>query len=71
VRDISAFTRVINLNRGARDGWTAGMPVVTEKGTVWGGGLPRSVRTASQVLLITDPVSAVNARLLNPGRKAA
>jgi rod shape-determining protein MreC len=62
-RDISAFTRVIYLNRGARDGLTAGMPVVTEKG-LWGR-ITQVSATASQVLLITDPVSAVNARLLN------
>ncbi len=62
-RDISAFTRVIYLNRGARDGLTAGMPVVTEKGLL--GRITQVSATASQVLLITDPVSAVNARLLN------
>jgi rod shape-determining protein MreC len=62
-RDISAFTRVIFLNRGARDGLTEGMPVVTEKGLV--GRVTQVSANASQVLLITDPVSAVNARLLN------
>jgi len=62
-RDISAFTRVIYLNRGARDGLTEGMPVVTEKGLL--GRITQVSATASQVMLITDPVSAVNARLLN------
>lgn len=62
-RDISAFTRVIYLNRGARDGLTEGMPVVTENGLV--GRITRVSANASQVMLITDPVSAVNARMLN------
>lgn len=62
-RDISAFTRVIFINRGARDGVTEGMPVVTEKGLV--GRVTQVSANASQVLLITDPISAVNARLLN------
>ncbi len=62
-RDISAFTRVIYLNRGARDGLTEGMPVVTEDGLV--GRISQVSANASEVLLITDPISAVNARLLN------
>lgn len=62
-RDISAFTRVVYLNRGARDGLTEGMPVVTEQGLV--GRVTQVSANASQVMLITDPVSAVNARLLN------
>jgi rod shape-determining protein MreC len=62
-RDISAFTRVIYINRGARDGLTEGMPVLTELGLV--GRITQVSANASQVLLITDPVSAVNAHLLN------
>ncbi len=62
-RDISAFTRVIFINRGARDGVTEGMPVVTEKGLV--GRVTQVSANAAPVLLITDPISAVNARLLN------
>lgn len=62
-RDISAFTRVIYINRGARDGLTQGMPVLTDVGLV--GRITQVSATASQVLLITDPISAVNARLLN------
>ncbi|GAB4570779.1 MAG: hypothetical protein Kow0077_05760 [Anaerolineae bacterium] len=62
-RDISAFTRVVFINRGARDGLTEGMPVVTENGLV--GRVIRVSANASQVLLITDPNSAVNARMLN------
>lgn len=62
-RDISAFTRVIYLNRGARDGLTEGMPVVTDDGLV--GRIIQVSANAAEVLLITDPISAVNARLLN------
>mgnify|MGYP005842161015 CR=1 FL=1 len=62
-RDISAFTRVIYINRGTRDGLTVGMPVVTELGLV--GRIMQVSANASQVLLITDLVSSVNARLLN------
>lgn len=61
-RGISGFTRVIYINRGARDGLTEGMPVVTEHGLV--GRITQVSATAAQVLLITDPVSAVSARLL-------
>jgi rod shape-determining protein MreC len=62
-QDISAFTRVIYINRGARDGLTEGMPVVTEQGLV--GRITQVSALGAQVLLITDPISAVNARLLN------
>lgn len=62
-RDISAFRRVIYLNRGARDGLTEGMPVVTELGLV--GRITQVSATAAQVLLITDTLSAINARLLD------
>ncbi len=61
-RGVSGFTRVIHINRGARDGLTEGMPVVTERGLV--GRITQVSATAAQVLLITDPVSAVSARLL-------
>lgn len=61
-RGVSGFTRVIHINRGARDGLTEGMPVVTEHGLV--GRITQVSATAAQVLLITDPVSAVSARLL-------
>lgn len=60
-RDISGFVRVIYINRGARDGLTEGMPVVTENGLV--GRITQVSANASQVLLVTDPVSAVSARL--------
>ncbi len=60
-RDISSFRRVIYLNRGARDGLTEGMPVVTERGLV--GRIIGVSATASQVLLVLDTTSAVSARL--------
>lgn len=60
-RDISGFRRVIYINRGARDGITEGMPVVTELGLV--GRVTQVSATAAEVLLVTDPVSAVSARL--------
>ncbi|MBN1964745.1 MAG: rod shape-determining protein MreC [Anaerolineae bacterium] len=62
-RDISALRRILYVNRGARDGLTDGMPVVTELGLV--GRITQVSATAAQVLLITDPLSAINARLLN------
>ncbi len=60
-RDISGFRRVIYLNRGARDGLTNGMPVITERGLV--GRIIGVSATASQVLLVLDTTSAVSARL--------
>lgn len=62
-RDISPFNRVVMINRGARDGLSEGMPVLTENGLV--GRISQVSATASQVRLIIDPVSSVNARLLN------
>lgn len=58
-RDISGFRRVIFINRGARDGITEGMPVVTDQGLV--GRVTQVSATAAQVLLITDTISAVSA----------
>ncbi|MFQ3566435.1 MAG: rod shape-determining protein MreC [Aggregatilineales bacterium] len=53
--------RTITINRGARDGIRIGMPVVTELGLV--GRIIGVQANASRVLLITDPGSAVSARL--------
>ncbi len=53
--------RTITINRGARDGISVGMPVVTELGLV--GRVIGVQANASRVLLITDPGSAVSARL--------
>ncbi len=68
-RDISAFNRVIQINRGTRDGLREGMPVVTEDGLV--GRISRVSANASQVTLITDTVSSVNARLLSSRAEGA
>jgi rod shape-determining protein MreC len=55
------LVRTITINRGARDGLTAGMPVVNEQGLI--GRIIQVTATAARVLLITDQSSAVNARL--------
>ncbi|MCA9903030.1 MAG: rod shape-determining protein MreC, partial [Anaerolineae bacterium] len=51
----------IIINKGARDGIAAGMPVVTGQGLV--GRVIRVSADAAQVLLITSPSSAVSARV--------
>lgn len=62
VDQLSLF-RTITINRGARDGITIGMPVVTGQGLV--GRVMDVTANASRVLLITDQSSAVSARLQN------
>jgi len=59
--DQSGQLRTISINRGTRDGITIGMPVVTQQGLV--GRILNVNANASRVLLITDPTSAVSARL--------
>ncbi len=59
--DQSSLLRTILINRGARDGITRGMPVVTNQGLV--GRVTDVFATASRVLLVTDPNSAISARL--------
>lgn len=59
--DQSGQRRTITINRGTRDGITVGMPVVTQQGLV--GRIITVSANASRVLLITDPSSAVSARL--------
>lgn len=60
-RDASLFLRYVLLNKGANDGVTRNMPVVTDQGLV---GLTTEVTAnAAKVLLITDASSAVNVRL--------
>lgn len=61
--DQSSLLRTITLNRGARDGITQGMPVVTGQGLV--GRIMDVTANASRVQLITDQSSAVSARLQN------
>lgn len=59
--DTSGFLRTITINRGTRDGLAVGMPVVTRQGLV--GRIVRMSASAARVLLVTDPSSAVSARL--------
>jgi rod shape-determining protein MreC len=59
--DTSGFLRTITINRGTRDGLTIGMPVVTRQGLV--GRIVQVSASAGRVLLVTDPSSAVSARL--------
>jgi rod shape-determining protein MreC len=60
-RDTTGLIRTITIDRGTRDGITIGMPVVTELGLV--GRIYRVAATNSQVQLVIDPNSYVNARL--------
>lgn len=59
--DTSGFLRTITINRGTRDGVAPGMPVVTRQGLV--GRILEVSANAARVLLVTDPSSAVSARL--------
>ncbi|MEL6216550.1 MAG: rod shape-determining protein MreC, partial [Pseudomonadota bacterium] len=59
--DQSGQRRTITINRGTRDGIRIGMPVVTQQGLI--GRILNVSANASRVLLITDPTSAVSARL--------
>jgi rod shape-determining protein MreC len=60
-RDTAGAVRILHLNRGSRDGVAIGDPVVTELGLV--GRVINISATGSEVLLITDQNSSVNARL--------
>lgn len=60
-RDESPFLQFIIVNKGSSAGLAADMPVVTDHGLI--GQIVEVAATASKVLLITDPTSAVNARL--------
>lgn len=59
--DVSNLTRTMIINRGERDGVRAGMPVETERGLV--GRIVATGPHSSQVQLLTDPGSSINARL--------
>jgi rod shape-determining protein MreC len=59
--DQSGFLGNMIINRGSRDGITKGMPVVTREGLV--GRVNAVSANATQVQLITDPDSAISARL--------
>lgn len=60
-RDSNTFLRSIIINKGATDGLAPGMPVVTERGLV--GRVTAVSPSSAKVMLLTDPASAVNARL--------
>jgi rod shape-determining protein MreC len=59
--DPNNLLRTIVIDRGARDGITVGMPVVTRQGLV--GRILNVSANASRVLLITDPTSSISGRL--------
>jgi rod shape-determining protein MreC len=59
--DTSNFVRTIVINRGEEEGIAVGMPVETERGLV--GRVVAVSPHAAQVQLLTDPGSAINARL--------
>ncbi len=65
-RDPSPFLHYLIIDRGSADGIRRGMPVVTAQGLV--GRVDAVISNAARVQLITDPASAVNARLENAGR---
>jgi rod shape-determining protein MreC len=53
--------RTITINRGTRDGLRVGMPVVTDQGLV--GRIIEVQANGARVLLVSDPSSAISARL--------
>ena len=57
----SADAQVVYINRGARQGLTRNMPVITPGGVV--GKVSQVLSSTAQVLLITDPESGVGALL--------
>ena len=59
--DTSNLVRTLIINRGERDGVQVGMPVETERGLV--GRVITASPHSSQVQLLTDPGSSINARL--------
>ena len=68
-RDPSPFLHYVIINRGSNDGVLRGMPVVTNQGLV--GRVDAVIADAARVQLITDPASAVNARLQNAETEAS
>lgn len=67
-RDPSPFLRYLIIDKGSNYGLRRGMPVVTEQGLV--GRVDAVIGSAARVQLITDPASAVNARLERADREA-
>jgi rod shape-determining protein MreC len=60
-RDTTGLLRTLTIDVGTRDGITVGMPVVTDLGLI--GRIYRVAATTSQIQLVTDINSYVNARL--------
>lgn len=60
-RDESPFLQYIILNKGSNAGLARNMPVLTDSGLI--GQITEVTSDAVKVLLITDPASAVNARV--------
>lgn len=61
--DTSNLLFAIFIDVGARDGVAPGMPVVTDRGLV--GRVTRVGPNVAEVVLLIDPASVVNARVLN------
>jgi rod shape-determining protein MreC len=61
----SNFSRTIEIDKGSRDGFKVGMPVVNGAGLV--GKLVQVTKDRSTVQLITDPDFAVGVRLVTDG----
>jgi rod shape-determining protein MreC len=59
--DESGILRTITVDKGTRDGISVGMPVVTGQGLV--GRVIKVSANAAQIMLVTEPSSAVSARL--------
>ncbi|EAX48111.1 rod shape-determining protein MreC [Thermosinus carboxydivorans Nor1] len=68
-RDPGTWTNVIVINRGAADGLTKDMPVVTPRGLV--GNVVQVYQTTAKVQLILDPRSAVGAMVQRPESRVA
>lgn len=62
-RDTSPFFRSIIIDAGANDGIVVGMPVESNRGLV--GQVYRTTANSAQVLLITDNLSSIPARLVD------
>ncbi len=59
--DESGVLRTITVDKGTRDGIAVGMPVVTGQGLV--GRVIKVSANAARIMLVTEPTSAVSARL--------
>jgi rod shape-determining protein MreC len=62
-RDTSPYFRSIIIDKGSADGVLVGMPVESTRGLV--GQVYRTTSTSAQVLLITDNLTSIPARLID------